>query len=739
MPISAAMEPTLELPLGELRPADAKWFGGGGCVVDADGLKHVLVRGTLVGSFGRRDQSTKRLLLVSLAQGEQVHLERLAAAFDVSAGGLRELRGLYQREGGGAVLRLKHGGHQVEKGSTRLQRKLEESFAAGASVSGAWETIGRKAGLSRSTVGKRRLDWAARVAKESAAKPPLKVVPPEQEAAFVEVASPMSASTASSELAVATAPAVPVSAPNVEGPEKLKAVAVENAAHVQHLGGWLLVAMVARLGLHGLAQASAERRVSADAVRLALDAVVMALGLGQRCVEGVRRLATSTATTLMMATGMPSPTWVRSVLGRFAADEGGMRLHLGMAGAYLREAQASATAAGPVFYVDNHMRPYTGQKVIRRGWRMQDKRVRPGMSDYYVHDEDGRPVMRMASPSHESLTEWLSPIARLLRHALGREETILLAFDRAGAFPEQLAALREDGFEFVTYERRPYPALPDGAFTEKATLDGEEYRFCDTRKNLGKGRGRVRRIGVMLPDGYQLNLLANSKRSAVELLEVMSGRWRQENGFKHGVERWGINQLDGRRVQSFDPDTIIPNPARRRLDRAIRIARTQEGDARSRLARLDPGDSKRATVQQDIDGALKTQARLEALRPSKPPHAALRDTELAETLVHHTVEYKLVLDTIRIACANAESELAVMLAPLLPRGAEAKKTLANLFASPGAIKTGRNAIHVQLDPAGNRPERRALEALLVEVNRLKLSMPGDQQARPLSFTLAQSS
>jgi hypothetical protein len=615
MPISAAMEPTLELPLGELRPADAKWFGGGGCVVEAGGLKHVLVRGTLVGSFGRRDQSTKRLLLVSLAQGEHVHLEQLAAAFDVSAGGLRELRGLYQREGGGAVLRLKHGGHKVEKGSTRMQRKLVESFAAGASVSETWETIGRKAGLSRSTVGKRRQDWAARLAKESAAKPPLRVVPPEQEEAFVEVASAMSASVGS-EVAVATA--VPESAPTVEGPEKLKAVAVETAAHVQHLGGWLLVAMVARLGLHGLAQASAERRVSADAVRLALDAVVMALGLGQRCVEGVRRLATSTATTLMMATGMPSPTWVRSVLGRFAADEGGMRLHLSMAGAYLREAQASATAAGPIFYVDNHMRPYTGQQVIRRGWRMQDKRVRPGMSDYYVHDEDGRPVMRMASPSHDSLTEWLSPIARLLRHALGREETILLAFDRAGAFPEQMAALREDGFEFVTYERRPYPALPDAAFTEKATLDGEEYRFCDTRKNLGKGRGRVRRIGVMLPDGYQLNLLANSTRSAVELLEVMSGRWRQENGFKHGVERWGINQLDGRRVQSFDPDTIIPNPARRRLDRAIRIARTQEGDARSRLAKLDPGDAKRVTVQQDIDAALRTQARLEALRPSKP-------------------------------------------------------------------------------------------------------------------------
>jgi DNA-directed RNA polymerase subunit RPC12/RpoP len=217
--------------------------------------------------------------------------------------------------------------------------------------------------------------------------------------------------------------AAPGSTISDAGLEKLKAAPVEGASHVQHLGSWLLVGMTARVGLYEVAEETAERRVRADAVRLALDAVVMALGLGQRCVEGVRRLATSTAGTLMMATGMPSPTWVRGVLGRFAADEGGMKLHLRMAGTYLREAQATSSASGPVFYVDNHLRPYTGQEVIRRGWRMQDKRVRPGTSDYYVHDEDGRPVMRMASPSHASLTEWLSPIAEMLRLALGFKET----------------------------------------------------------------------------------------------------------------------------------------------------------------------------------------------------------------------------------------------------------------------------------------------------------------------------
>ena len=38
--------------------------------------------------------------------------------------------------------------------------------------------------------------------------------------------------------------------------------------------------------------------------------------------------------------------------------------------------------------------------------------------------------------------------ATLLRLALGAEETILLAFDRAGAFPEQMAQLRALGCGF---------------------------------------------------------------------------------------------------------------------------------------------------------------------------------------------------------------------------------------------------------------------------------------------------
>ncbi|MCI0671076.1 MAG: hypothetical protein L0Y64_11480, partial [Myxococcaceae bacterium] len=72
--------------------------------------------------------------------------------------------------------------------------------------------------------------------------------------------------------------------------------------------------------LHQRALAAAGGRTSEGALRLALDAVVAALALGERCVEGVRRLATSSATALLLTSRAPSPTWMRRVLSRFAEE-----------------------------------------------------------------------------------------------------------------------------------------------------------------------------------------------------------------------------------------------------------------------------------------------------------------------------------------------------------------------------------------------------------------------------------
>ena len=90
---------------------------------------------------------------------------------------------------------------------------------------------------------------------------------------------------------------------------------------------------------------------------------------------------------------------------------------------------------------------------------------------------------------------------------------------------------------------------------------------------------------------------------------------------------------------------------------------------------------------------------------------------------------------IRVVCANAESDLATLLAPHLHKPREAKKVVANVLAAPGQVAVTETAIRVRLAPAASRSERRAIAALLRAVNLRRLTLPGDARRLPLRFEL----
>ena len=691
-------------------PGQIRWFSDHACVIDRGDRREVFVGGMLVGSLTREDVTSRNISVVMLAGDPKTHLGKLAKAFGMSSERVRELRRKFESGGMAALVTPSRNG-RPPKVTPKKRAALEALFETGLTIERAQKKV---RGLGYSTVGQVHTTWSKRREAERAKQAADEAAAERDEPLALPGIKRMAPRPKA-------APLAPIAAETVRG-----------GAFVQHAGTWLVLAMLAKLGLYDAAERASEGRVESCTLRLALDAAAVALTLGQSCVEGVRRIATPTSPVLLRAEACPSPRSVRQVMADLADELGAARFHVAMLIMYLRSPARDDDRG--VYYVDNHLRPYTGKRVIRRGWRMQDKRVRPGITDYYVHDEDGRPLFRVDVASHGSLTQWLAPIGVLLRRVVGDGERVLLAFDRAGAFAESMADLRDTGLELVTYQRRPFPMLAESAFTETALVgDDDEVRFVESRINLGAGRGRVRRIAVREADGRQVNLLAVSELPAARLIAIMRGRWRQENGFKHGVERWGINQLDRRKTVAYPPDTIVPNPARRRLDRALRAACIREGDARRLLAQFPDDDPRRERIEHDLRGAIALQRQLVAERPATPKHAPLRDTELAGKLVRHDGGTKTVLDTVRIACANIETDLANALAPLLPRATEAKKTLANLLAAPGRVRVGLRTIAVDLAPAGTAFERTAFRKLLATLNREKLSLPGDERRRRLKF------
>ena len=702
-------------------PYEVRWFSSIGSVVIRGTRSSVFVGGLLLGEFdaGEVDRGGRNVLAVTLAKAG-LHLGRLATAFSIGEEYLRRLRRKEEVGGLGAVL-LRRRGQNGDKVSDAQRISWHVQFAAGLTPKAVYREQPRRGRLSYQTVWRTHQRWQAASSMTAPGRS--------------AEAAPMTTPSGQLILWAAEPATVSDEGSTDDGVATITPMAarpVRSGRLVQHVGSWLMLALAAELGLHDEATHALGGR--GDGLRIALDSIVSALAIGQGCVEGVRRLATPTGPTLLRTERVPTPSGVRKLLGRMLAARpgGAVELDARIATRFIKAAEGDATEPA-VFYVDGHLRPYTGKHVVRKGWRMQDRRVLPGTSDYYVHDEDGRPLFREAVSSHDSLAAWLLPLAQRIRTALGKEARIVLAFDRGGAFAAPLAALRDAGFEWVTYERNPYPELPSTAFAAK-TICGDAVGLHEDRlRNLGAGRGRVRRLAVRVADGRQVNFLASSMAPAERLVEILWHRWRQENGFKHGTERWGINQLDGRTVEPYPPDTIIPNPARSKLERGLRLARIAEGDARRELARRPTDDPKRKRAEQNLAESLALQATLEGLRPSIPKHAAVKDTELADTLVHHVDDYKRVIDVIRIVCANAEADLATLLAPRLTKPREAKKVIANLLVAPGKVAVTVDAIHVSLAPAANVAERRAIRGLFADLNQRNLTLPGDRKRLPLRF------
>ncbi|MGC3996521.1 MAG: hypothetical protein QM767_02895 [Anaeromyxobacter sp.] len=183
--------------------------------------------------------------------------------------------------------------------------------------------------------------------------------------------------------------------------------------------------------------------------------------------------------------------------------------------------------------------------------------------------------------------------------------------------------------------------------------------------------------------------------------------------------------------RSYPPDALIPNPARRRLDRLLKLSHTAEGEAWRRWVRAPEDDPERGPREaRTPNRAMDRQPGPDRpSAPGVPSVAKVSDTPLAGKLRRHDQGYKNVLDTLRIALANAEADLAVKLAPELTRPREVKKLLATLFSAPGTVRTSARAVTVTLMPAANDSERDALRVFLRDVTRMRLSLPGDPDRR----------
>jgi transposase len=692
----------------------------------------VHVGATPIAYYAAGDVTTRRQIMVQLAEARTIPGVHIAERFGVTPVYVSQLRGRFRTGGGAALTAQRRGPKGPMKATPRLVARARALRAAGDSH----RTIARKlGGLSHDTV--RRMLHEVPVVQPTLATRA-------REDAHVSAAGAMGVREAGGDVLVAP---VPMGDDEVVRParlareETLASPAIASAPAVtssRYAGAMLLHVALSQLRLW---QVFAEQgaQVGRTALRVPHIVGMVALGFALR-LGSIERFKTAFARDFGVLLGLRVVPCVQTLrthvvaLAESVAPEAIMRALL-----------AACVRLEPVwegaYYVDGHFSPYAGQEPVGKGWNAKRRLAEPGHTDVHVHDATGRALCFLNRPLNDSLVNALPDIVKEIR-AVVPEDRVILLFDRGGYSGAGFRALTEQGIDFITYlkgrkARRRFPAdrfrrrwwqLDDPAGIRKRRR--HVYRLYERGTRI-HGAGVVRTLVMADADG-QIPILTNLEHMPVaKIVHLLRLRWRQENSFKYLSTHYGIEQIIQYGVTTQTDDRLVDNPARVRLRQQIADLRAtlvfEEADvgqaviAGASARAAAPAETRRAT--RGLEARLaRFEHRLEQTPTKVPVKTLPRRPRQRATLKSDRHD---LVTSIKLATYNAERLLARRFFRHYPDPRDWLTIFRALLHLPGDLSQqpdGTVCVHLR---APDQPRiRRALVTFLAEINDLNPRMFG---------------
>jgi transposase len=404
-------------------------------------------------------------------------------------------------------------------------------------------------------------------------------------------------------------------------------------------------------------------------------------------------------------------------------------------------------------YADGHVREYHGKSPLFSAKKPQRQVATPAVTDTWVHDALGEPLLVVTSEVNAHLTQILERVLADVRRVLGDQRRITLIFDRGGFSPKLFTRLIAQGCDIITYRKGKSGKMPKHCFsTEREKIDGleREYELCDrprvrvgalpavgkrTKGRKGKAAKRylwMREVRVLREDERQTSILTNRQDlSAVMVAYRIFNRWRQENYFKYMDEEFALDALVEYGTKELPDTTDRPNPQWLRVTRRLKEARAEVSRLRCELGK---------------EAACNDEAARPTMRGFKIAHAELRkQLEEAETRVTRLLEQrckipkrilatdrvalktekKLIADAIKMAAYQVETELLGLLQDHYARSGEEGRTLLHAaFQSPAQLEVTEKELRVTIASQSSPHRTAALAALCEQLDAFAVSFPG---------------
>src|SRR5487761_1658562 len=500
-------------------------------------------------------------------------------------------------------------------------------------------------------------------------------------------------------------------------------------SHLPFIGSLVVLPALAATGLLDAAQAvyGAGRQVGGSVraafygIRALMLSIVFSCMLGEPRAEGLTRLDPVAIGRLIGLDRAPEGRRLRARMAELAGERRADELQMALA---RRHIDTHPDAVG-LLYVDGHALAYHGMAEIPKAHLARMRISMPAEVDTYVSDRFGDGLLVWQAPPGASLVGELREVVRRVRELLGEAARPTICFDRGGWSPKLFRQLVEEGFDILTYKKGRSVLLSRSAFAEHLFTDeaGHAHRYLLADRQVRIPYDSHRRYFACrqisrLDDksGHQTQIVTTRSDPDPGLVaHAMFSRWRQENFFKYGRARFGIDALDSYEKSPDDPGRLVANPARKDADRD----RAEQDEGRANL----DGAKTDAAVRAAFDEARAEIARLEEQARSLPAKVALKEVRPEAARVE--VERKRIHDAARMATYNAESALSRMLAPHFARAEdEARSLLREVYRTPGDLEVVGEALHVRIAPLSAKRRTRALGALCEELTATETLYPG---------------
>jgi len=429
-------------------------------------------------------------------------------------------------------------------------------------------------------------------------------------------------------------------------------------------------------------------------------------------------------------------------LRRKLAELGGQQQAAKLA-ATLTERWAQEPDELGLLYIDGHVNAYTGRKHrLPKTFVQKRRQCQPAATDTWVHNGAAEPLFFVTSAINAHLLSMIDQeVIPEARRQIGAQRRLTLVFDREAWSPETFRRWHTQGVDVITYRKgkqvpweaqdfQPVSLERNGKSMTDWLAERSVQVIPANRKRPAFWMREIRRLSQ---NGHQTAILTTRQDlPAAVIAERMFARWRQENFFKTMQGEFTIDHLSTYAVEPADPERMVPNPERRRLQKVLQSKKAQLGRAHVRLAaqqRDGASATKQAKEAESIKRLETDCAGLAERLKTLDKRVPLKTVMEVEKIVQHETERKTITQLIKVVAYRSERCLARLVEPFFARhDEEVHAFLKAVFQLPGDILPDhdRQELRVHLYGLANHRSQQALIALCDCLNTQQVVYPGTE-------------